>query len=243
MEFTDKDYWADYWKKYTPFVVRKDILFSDLLDQMPDGDLSCLEIGGFPGSYCIYMHQYKHYASTLLDFYINDDIMNRTLQLNAVEKKDIEVIQGNVFEVNIEKQFDLVMSFGFIEHFSDTEAILKKHFDFLKKGGSFLITLPNLKGLLGKITKKFDYDAFITHNLESMDIAHLKDILRKTGVAHFDVFYYGPPYLYINSNADPSDTTRALVSTLSSIMCKTLPKVGLHRNKWFSPNIVIIGKK
>ncbi len=243
MEFTDKDYWADYWKKYTPFVVRKDILFSDLLDQMPDGDLSCLEIGGFPGSYGIYMHQYKHYASTLLDFYINDDIMNRTLQLNAVEKKDIEVIQGNVFEVNIEKQFDLVMSFGFIEHFSDTEAILKKHFDFLKKGGSFLITLPNLKGLLGKITKKFDYDAFITHNLESMDIAHLKDILRKTGVAHFDVFYYGPPYLYINSNADPSDTTRALVSTLSSIMCKTLPKVGLHRNKWFSPNIVIIGKK
>ena len=243
MEFTDKEYWADYWKKYTPIVVKKDILFSDLLDQMPEGGLSCLEIGGFPGSYCIYMHKYKHYDSTLLDFYINDDIMDKTLHTNGVQRNDIEVIQGDVFETKIEKQFDLVMSYGFIEHFGDTQAILKKHFDFLKKGGRFLITLPNLKGLLGKITRKFDHDAYITHNIDSMDIGHLKNILIKTGVEQFDVFYYGAPYLYINSNAKVSERTRKLVNSLSSIMCRTLPRVGLHKNKWFSPNIVILGKK
>ena len=54
----------------------------------------------------------------------------------------IDILEDNTDKIG---QYDLVYSLGVIEHFSDTENILKKFSEFVKPGGVLLTEVPNLK--------------------------------------------------------------------------------------------------
>lgn len=243
MNYTDKDYWSNYWRHFKPEIINENILFHDILKELPKGNLKCLEIGGFPGTYSIFLKKFKGFRPTLLDFYIDNSILERIMILNDLDLNDIEAIQGDIFKTKEEPEFDVVMSFGFIEHFEDTRLIIEKHLNFLKKGGSFLITLPNLRGVLGFITKKFDIESYKTHNIQSMNLKKLNYIIRELNIEKFEIKYYGQPYLYLNKHVKISEQRKKIILLLSKMFCKVLPKLGLHKNKIFSPNIVISGIK
>jgi len=59
--------------------------------------------------------------------------------------------------------FDVVVSFGVVEHFDPPEACLKACARFLKPGGLIITIIPNLSGLLGHLQKVLDRDIFNMH--------------------------------------------------------------------------------
>jgi 2-polyprenyl-3-methyl-5-hydroxy-6-metoxy-1,4-benzoquinol methylase len=59
--------------------------------------------------------------------------------------------------------FDVVVSFGVAEHFTDTAECLKAFSRFLKPGGLMLTSIPNMTGLPGALAKKINRPVFDVH--------------------------------------------------------------------------------
>ena len=60
-------------------------------------------------------------------------------------------------------QYDLVMSFGVVEHFKDTTACLKACAAFVKPGGQMFTMIPNMTGLVGSLQKIIDRNVYDIH--------------------------------------------------------------------------------
>lgn len=60
------------------------------------------------------------------------------------------VIAADFLSDELHKQyegyFDIVISAGFIEHFTDIEDVIERHINLLKKGGCLIVSIPNLRG-------------------------------------------------------------------------------------------------
>ena len=61
------------------------------------------------------------------------------------------------------KAFDVVVSFGVLEHFEDTTACIAAFSKFLKPGGLLITNIPNLCGLNGLIQKMINRSIFDIH--------------------------------------------------------------------------------
>ncbi|MBN8521969.1 MAG: class I SAM-dependent methyltransferase [Alphaproteobacteria bacterium] len=91
-------------------------------------------------------------------------------------------LKGTVHEADIfnppetlQGAYDLVTSFGVMEHFSDTSAALSQAGMFLKPGGLILTSIPNLSGGLGFLQRWLDkeiYDIHIPLDREQITQAH-----------------------------------------------------------------------
>ncbi len=64
-----------------------------------------------------------------------------------------------------EGSFDVVYSAGVIEHFEDPSRIVRIHAELLKPGGLAVITVPNLRGIYGRLASP---ETLAIHNLDIM---------------------------------------------------------------------------
>jgi 2-polyprenyl-6-hydroxyphenyl methylase/3-demethylubiquinone-9 3-methyltransferase len=64
-------------------------------------------------------------------------------------------------------QFDLVYSLGVIEHYTNTEEILRKLMDFVKPGGTLLTEIPNLGSIHGFLAKIYQPSLLAKHKILS----------------------------------------------------------------------------
>lgn len=72
-------------------------------------------------------------------------------------------------------KFDVVVSFGVVEHFTDTPDCVAAIANFLKPGGLILTFVPNMTGVMGSLQKAFDRRLFNKHvplNRELLRCAH-----------------------------------------------------------------------
>lgn len=57
-------------------------------------------------------------------------------------KKDITYIKADLFKLELEKHFDLVCSFGLVEHFKEKKAVIDVHKKFVSPTGIIVIIVP-----------------------------------------------------------------------------------------------------
>lgn len=72
-------------------------------------------------------------------------------------------------------KFDIVISFGVVEHFVDTQSCIKALARFLKPGGLLVTNIPNMVGLIGAIEKAINreiYDIHVPLDRELLANAH-----------------------------------------------------------------------
>lgn len=73
--------------------------------------------------------------------------------------------------------FDVVVSFGVIEHFQDTAASISMLARFLKPGGIMINNIPNVMGLVGLLQKWLNRPVFDIHvplDIEGLQKSHLR---------------------------------------------------------------------
>ena len=90
-----------------------------------------------------------------------------------------KVVNADFFDPpeNVVEKFDVLTSFGVVEHFVPTEGCLKAFNRFLKPNGRIITTIPNLEGLNGYLTKTTNeplYDKHISLSREKLAEAHTK---------------------------------------------------------------------
>ena len=87
--------------------------------------------------------------------------------------------------------FDVVTSFGIIEHFDDPRPVVQKHLDLLKPGGVALITVPNYSGVYGSLQRWCDAPNLELHNLEIMNAGALTALVDSSDVEAVRVYPFG----------------------------------------------------
>jgi 2-polyprenyl-3-methyl-5-hydroxy-6-metoxy-1,4-benzoquinol methylase len=103
---------------------------------------------------------------------------------NKFEHKDFEKTQ--------KVKYDVVASFGFIEHFTNWSEVIKIHTEFVDKNGYLIITTPNFKGLFQYIYHRiFDNDNLKRHVVASMSPKKWKAELEKSGLEITSFGYTG----------------------------------------------------
>jgi len=232
---TDRDFWAKGWEDFRPSRVPNKTFFTKYIPKEVMGKSNFIEIGGFPGTYPVYFYQQFGLEVTLLDFYIDKNIIEQIEAVNHLPKDTIHCIEADFFTFKSEQKYDVVFSSGFIEYFQDTKDVIDRHIELLSKKGVLLILLPNFRGLNGWLNKIFSRKSYDAHNINSMRLDFLREIMQKTGLQNITIQYTSKPMLWL--------------ATKNKIG-KVLVKCGSHLLKLFpipsrllSPYIVISGIK
>ena len=103
----------------------------------------------------------------------------RTREILARSGVAGRVICSNLFEPPQEMigSFDLVASFGVVEHFADTSTSIAACSRFLKPGGVMITMVPNMHGMLGWLQKRIDrriFDGHVALDPAQLAMAHLR---------------------------------------------------------------------
>lgn len=150
------------------------------------------------------------------------------------------------FQHTHHNEFDVVMSFGFIEHFNDPRPVIKAHLTLLKPGGLLLIMIPNLKGIYYPLLRLLAPDRLAIHNLAIMN----KNIFIKLfhGLDAQELFcdYYG--LLNFGLLQARGSWRQALLKMLWRIQLLCNPFLSFVRhprleNAITSPYVLYIGRK
>ena len=194
-KLTDRQFWIDYWENKADliqFVTTKNF-FKPLFEKiLADQSIrNSIEIGGFPGYFSIYLKKYFQIEPTLLDYVIHHNIVVDLLEHNKMSVGDLNLIEADLFANHLKGNFDLTISYGFIEHFLDTKDIIQRHINFTKPGGTLFIIVPNFQGVNGWVNKKYNIESFNKHYLECMDRKNLFYVAKSCHLVDIQTFYYG----------------------------------------------------
>ncbi|QQL48883.1 methyltransferase domain-containing protein [Mucilaginibacter ginkgonis] len=245
-ELTNRDFWKNYWENKTglAFKVPANYTFHKIIEKITTGNKvkSAIELGGFPGYYAIFLKKYFGVDATLFDYYIHTGVLDEVLDANGLRRTDIGVIEGDLFKIQPEKRYDLVLSAGLIEHFNNTKDIIARHLPFLDPGGTLLITLPNFTGVNGWLQRKYDADNYSKHNISSMDPQKLADYCRQLGLQNVKACYYGKFSVWLENKASQPRSIKVLFKLLW-LAGKVATKIVPVESKNLSPYIVVTATK
>lgn len=135
------------------------------------------EIGCYPGKFLSVIGNFG-YELNGVDFVKQVNEMTQTLKSDGYNVG--KIYKNDFFKLNLEEKYDLVCSFGFIEHFDNWKEVIDKHFEITKEKGLCIIEVPNLASPLYFILYKIlEPNVISSHNLEAMSLRnitnHIKD--------------------------------------------------------------------
>lgn len=124
---------------------------------------SALEIGCANSIWPVYFHQYFDADVYGLDY--SEVGCEKSRDLLRHYNVPGEIYCADLFSPpsNLLKKFDLVVSFGVVEHFEDTANCLKSCAAFVKPGGLLITLIPNIPSIIGFIQKFVDRDVYDVH--------------------------------------------------------------------------------
>jgi SAM-dependent methyltransferase len=213
-KLTDREYWANYWANYEFKKVPDNVLFKKYLGRF-NSSKSFVEIGGFPGEIAAYFYKNICTDVSIVDYYIDKNIVNKVEKVNAIPENTIKCIESDFFELNSKVTYDIVFSYGFAEHFDDTEDVMNRHIRLLSEKGKLLVVIPNLRGLNGLVQYLFDRESYNVHNLNSMKIKRLKNILIEAKLHNIDVRYTPKPMIWLEPKPNQLKLLRIFIKIIS----------------------------
>jgi len=206
-----KDHWNKVWQnqgvkvRFNPYLPSFADFHNLFRRNLPSGEnLTFLEIGAYPGKYLWYFNKYFGYQVSGLE-YVEELCQPMKKKLQDIAGINANIINADFFNYSSDIShplWDIVASFGFIEHFKDTQDVIKKHLSLVKTGGYLILTIPNHNKIYSEILKIISYEKYVIHNLMTyQDILHslegIDDIeimeggyYGKLGFGHTDLYTY-----------------------------------------------------
>lgn len=153
-----------------------------------------MEIGAGSSGWLPYFSQKYGYKVSGLDYSeIGCKIGLKNLEMTKVDFD--EMICEDIFKWNSPKKYDVIFSYGVIEHFEHPEKILKICHDHLNKDGIIITVVPNLAGLMGSWSKRFVPDIFAIHKIIKKD--ELKRLHLENGFSDLKTGYAGTMSIHV----------------------------------------------
>jgi 2-polyprenyl-3-methyl-5-hydroxy-6-metoxy-1,4-benzoquinol methylase len=172
----------------------------------------------------------------------------QALELLAKEGVEGKIVCADFFSPSesMIEEFDVVVSFGVLEHFEDTQNCILAFSKYLKPKGIMVTNIPNLTGLMGLIQKLINRNVFDIHvplSLEKVLEAHHKSMLEAVSCNYFLCVNFG----VVNfENLRGSFTYTLILQSfcwLNRAIWFIEKLIPVKPNRWSSPYINCFGTK
>lgn len=181
MELTEVKFWENYWVNCKlPSTPDMDFSFerclaNELKKNLPDIKGDVFEVGCAPGKWLAFMA--KEFAMNPSGIEYSEAGMKATLEnFKILRLAPGSILTGDFFQAKPEHQFDVVMSFGFIEHFDNVDEVVDLHLQWLKPGGILILGVPNFCGIYSIIQGILDQTILDKHNLKIMNLGYFRSL-------------------------------------------------------------------
>jgi SAM-dependent methyltransferase len=236
---TDPAFWDDYWKNVSHWQnvdLRQSYdrcfarVFQKWLPHRPDWKL--IEIGCAPGRWLIYFHQQFGYQVAGCDSAPEAVAVTRSNVAQAKVPADI-VLADFMEDQLAARSYDIVLSLGFIEHFSDPWPAIERHVRLAKPGGTLVVEVPNFTGLNRWFLKQGAHRLLDVHNTRIMHLAFFREIANR--------FKLDPRFIGHIGGVEPalwdSDGQRGFIRKVvggADLLRRRLPVLDHVNQPWFS---------
>jgi len=205
----------------------------------------CLEVGVVPGAYLLFLASEYKYLCTGVDL---SPKIKDVSEAFSEQKVPARFIQTDFLSWQSEEKFDLVYSCGFIEHFSDYQSLIKRHWELVRPGGLMLLTVPTLtpvQQFIRLITYEHSkmQEILNTHNLSIMNLKRLcycvgrcsgSEILYSSYIREMTV-WFGVEDPGVRGWTKPLFWPIRLLERLAQRMEVS--------SRWFSPEALVLARK
>lgn len=248
MRLTDKSRWsqrAALDAKALERVRSRERWIDVIVAALPDAPLDVLELGCSPGTFSAAIMKGTQWRPFGIDY--SDDADAYVKTLSAIGKS-ATLYRGDLFETAIDRQFDVVCSFGLVEHFrgSELDQLLDLHHRYVTPGGYLIILVPNFTGYQYFWHYLFDRPDLDNHNV---DVMHPTTFRLFEDLGYKPIFkgYHGLFRLWGNSGWLGTWFTGKAVAALAHSVtgaAKLLSKTGIKLSgRSFSPYLLFIGQR
>ena len=237
-------YMADY-----PSYLLWDVVLPTFLRRQ-DG-AKALEVGSAPGFNLIRLHDAFGFEPFGVEYSRSGVELNRKrFELEGITADN--VIHADFlsapFQERYKSRFDVVVSFGFIEHFSDVEDVVSKHLNVLSPGGCLVVTIPNLRGFNYFLSWVFQKDVIPLHNLSIMRKQTFCALFDGLSVTSLMCRYYGTFNFGLFNTSSASWKRHLLnvcgkVQKLLNVLFRVLFGPRGAECAYFSPYLIFVGVK
>ena len=238
----NKTYWKNLEFKSLKQIMNiefSELFYRYLRTDKKNSQKTMLEIGCSPARFLAYIAKYFHYYPEGIDYLSRSKLIcEETLRNMGVH--DFKIFEEDFLAWRFKKKYDLVCSFGFIEHFSNPEIVIRKHISVTKKSGIVIIGIPNFGGWQKLLHSKLDKNNFLRHNISIMNLDYFDYICRKYNIKKLYSNYHGGLFDFWWNNKNPSPIQR-IAYIILRIIARAVGKLKLN-NKYLSPYIIFIGR-
>lgn len=256
---TTTDYWNENWRRSSQNKVeaepkvydsyywrRMNRIFSKSFAEFIGLNCSLIEVGAGASDWLPYLHRHFGFNVAGLDY---SEVGCQVAKENLLRTSTPGIIyRSDMFDPPLElrEKYDVAVSFGLIEHFSNTASAVAACAAFVRPGGLVLTQIPNMSGLYGQLYKIFNrkvYDIHVPITLKELVQAH-----RDAGL---DVLLHehvlGVPGVIDQQRVEPAFLRRLLrkfVFQVSRFLWALEEKeLGLPENSFSSPYMVCVARK
>jgi SAM-dependent methyltransferase len=233
---------------YPEYLFRK-VLIEPHFTRRTDANL--LEVGSAPGWRLVEMNRRLGYIPYGVEYSAPGvEINRRTFAANGLDPALVIHADffSDEFQEKFHEHFDMVTSYGFIEHFSDAAVVVRKHLNVLKKGGRLLVVIPNLRGVQLLVTRFFSPEVVGQHNLDIMDGTAFEQLfeglnIRPLFCGHIGVFHLALPDYHRAAWKRWLIKIGIPMSVGLGLLLRLMFRSRHPESKWLSPFLAFLGEK
>lgn len=234
MRLTSEEYWRRHWQGYGDELDEGCEIYDDVAPFLPPGEgRSFFEIGCAPGRILADFCGRLGFTAYGLDYTADPEGIKRNLERRGV--KVGQIFKEDFFTWKNEERYDVVGSFGFIEHFEDADRVVDRHFELCKPGGIVVIGMPNFGGGQRALHWLLDRKNLLRHNTRIMNLPFLEAAARRNNAEIVQARYTGGHFHFWVEDDAPlvaQKAVRRLIPPLSFVANRVVPG---ESNPWFSP--------
>lgn len=167
---TDVDYWNEDWrgarlpiKAHFRWKYESHSIHKYLAQVLPAPGGTVFEVGCGGSGFLPHFHNAFGLQVAGLDYSpVGVELGRENLRLQGAKG---QIWQGDVFDPpSAIGQYDVVFSWGFVEHFVDVPAVLRAIARFARPGGVVITAIPNFAGWLRRLQRRLDPGDYAAHN-------------------------------------------------------------------------------
>jgi SAM-dependent methyltransferase len=209
-----------------------------------------IELGSAPGRYAMLLSRITGCEPFGVEYTQSGVALNRrTFSHYSIDPDNVfhASFLDEQFQAQHDGAFDVVASFGLIEHFEDPTGAISAHLALLKPDGTAVISIPNYRGWNGFWINTMNPSIRKGHNFEIMKLRAFKSLFARPDL---DIVYCGMAARYHYFFTGPQKGWRRLVQLLLintedmvHKLMKAVAPVFSMESRFFSPYILCVARK
>jgi 2-polyprenyl-3-methyl-5-hydroxy-6-metoxy-1,4-benzoquinol methylase len=236
----DQSFWDGFYENLPLIYDPEKIEFRDLFARYLKPGGTCFEVGCYPGNFLIYLGQTFGYTVSGID--MTPHIRDRLPEHFSRNKVQVgHFYQGDFLSFETDETFDVVCSFGFIEHFTNFDKVIEKHVQLVKPGGTLIISCPNFRKFQFLLRFCLERENLSRHVIRAMDFRKWSKILGSNNMHIVYQNYHRTAGFWVD--VIPRNRLLRLMVRIVVRCTQILDRNTYLPNPWLSPHMISFSRK